>query len=100
MGDKSTNSMALDEDAGFDTDDIAAVARGAGPIPVTTLVLFAVGCVMLVLAAANLTSLPHWPLEHGQIPVFLAFFLFMSLAGRWFWTGIDFFIAAVRSRRG
>lgn len=34
----------------------------------------------------------------GQISVFLAFFLLMSLAGRWFWAGCDAIIG--RLRRG
>ncbi|WP_312029338.1 hypothetical protein [Gordonia paraffinivorans] len=63
-----------------------------------TWVLFALGCVLLVLIAANLTHLSEWAVRWGQIPVFLAFFLLMSLAGRWFWAGCDAIIG--RLRRG
>ncbi|OUC77238.1 hypothetical protein [Gordonia lacunae] len=63
--------------------------------PVLKAVLFVAGCALLVLAAANLTHLAQWADRWGQIPVFLGFFLLMSIAGRWFWTGADAILAKV-----
>ncbi|MFT4085906.1 MAG: hypothetical protein QM658_01935 [Gordonia sp. (in: high G+C Gram-positive bacteria)] len=63
-----------------------------------TVVLFVVGCSILVAAAASLTHLSEWAVRWGQIPVFLVFFLVMSLAGRWFWSGVDAVLAALKSR--
>lgn len=72
------------------TDDHPTGAAGAeGGASLWTWVLFVIGCVLLVVIAATLTRLPDWAQRYGQIPVFLGFFLTMSLAGRWFWTGID-----------
>ncbi|OUC75494.1 hypothetical protein CA982_26155 [Gordonia lacunae] len=66
-----------------------------GGFPVLKAVLFVAGCALLVLAAANLTHLAQWSQQWGQIPVFLGFFLLMSIAGRWFWTGADAILAKV-----
>ncbi|MFE0750388.1 hypothetical protein [Gordonia sp. NPDC058843] len=68
---------------------------GRGGFPVLQAALFVVGCALLVLAAANLTHLTEWADRWGQIPVFLGFFLLMSIAGRWFWTGTDAILAKV-----
>ncbi|WHU49350.1 hypothetical protein QNM97_10435 [Gordonia sp. L191] len=67
----------------------------SGGVPVVKVVLFLVGCVLLVLAAANLSNLGQWSDRWGVIPVFLAFFLVMSIAGRWFWTGADAILGAL-----
>ncbi|GAC67317.1 hypothetical protein [Gordonia soli] len=61
--------------------------------PLLQAALFVAGCALLVLAAANLTHLTEWSQRWGQIPVFLGFFLLMSIAGRWFWTGTDAILA-------
>ncbi|MEH3154009.1 MAG: hypothetical protein PGN29_01205 [Gordonia paraffinivorans] len=51
---------------------------------------FVLGCVLLVLCAWALsTRLQQWSHDYGGILVFLVFFLIMSIAGRWFWAGID-----------
>nr|WP_082932124.1 hypothetical protein [Gordonia sp. LAM0048] len=63
--------------------------------PLLQAALFVAGCALLVLAAANLTHLSEWSQQWGQIPVFLGFFLLMSIAGRWFWTGADAILAKV-----
>jgi hypothetical protein len=63
--------------------------------PLLHAALFVAGCALLVLAAANLTHLAEWSQRWGQIPVFLGFFLLMSIAGRWFWTGADAILAKV-----
>ncbi|QRY62319.1 hypothetical protein JVX90_18370 [Gordonia sp. PDNC005] len=59
---------------------------------------FIAGCAILVAAAMNMSNLGRWSVEHGQVPVFLVFFLVMSIGGRWFWTGIDAITAAVRTK--
>ncbi|MDT0223841.1 hypothetical protein [Gordonia sp. AC31] len=66
-----------------------------GGFPLLQAALFVAGCALLVLAAANLTHLAEWSDRWGQIPVFLGFFLLMSIAGRWFWTGADAILAKV-----
>ncbi|GAC69559.1 hypothetical protein [Gordonia soli] len=71
---------------------------GSG-FPAGKAVLFVAGCVLLVLAAANLTHLGEWSHRWGQIPVFLVFFLVMSIAGRWFWVGADAVLARVIGNR-
>ena len=78
------------------TDDQQPSAVGAGGASLWTWVLFVIGCVLLVVIAATLTRLPDWADRYGQIPVFLGFFLTMSLAGRWFWTGIDTLLTRLR----
>lgn len=62
------------------------------------MVLFLLGCGGMVWAAASISSLGEWALRWGQIPVMLGFFLFMAIVGRWFWSGVDAIIAAVRGR--
>ncbi|GED98878.1 hypothetical protein [Gordonia crocea] len=68
-------------------------------IPLSALIQLIVGTALLVAAAAALPRLSGWADDHGTIVVFLAFFLLMSLAGRWFWAGIDTLIAAVKGHR-
>nr|KOY49760.1 hypothetical protein ISGA_08130 [Gordonia sp. NB41Y] len=64
-------------------------------MPVLKVVLFLAGCALLVLAAANLSNLGEWSERWGVIPVFLVFFLVMSIAGRWFWAGADAILGAL-----
>ncbi|MFT4085738.1 MAG: hypothetical protein QM658_01055 [Gordonia sp. (in: high G+C Gram-positive bacteria)] len=63
------------------------------------MVLFLAGCALLIAAAASITRMSEWAVRWGQIPVFLVFFLVMSLAGRWFWGGIDALVGAFRNKR-
>ncbi len=61
----------------------------SGPV-VWRWVSFVIGTVVLVLCAWALGSkVPQWTRDHGTMLVFLSFFLIMSIAGRWFWKGID-----------
>ncbi|WP_079928597.1 hypothetical protein [Gordonia sp. i37] len=78
-----------------DADTSAAQDDAPGGVPVLKVVLFLVGCVLLVLAAANLSNLGEWSERWGVIPVFLVFFLVMSIAGRWFWAGADAILGAL-----
>ncbi len=73
--------------------------RPAAKVGLSTVVLFLVGCVILVVAAVNIANLSSWSVRYGDIPVFLTFFLVMSIGGRWFWGGVDAAIAAVRQGR-
>ncbi len=51
---------------------------------------FLAGCALLVWCAWALgDKLPQWSADYGRVLVFLVFFLIMSIAGRWFWKGID-----------
>nr|WP_082932080.1 hypothetical protein [Gordonia sp. LAM0048] len=77
--------------AGYSPD----VDNDRSGFPLLHAALFVAGCALLVLAAANLTHLAEWSQRWGQIPVFLGFFLLMSIAGRWFWTGADAILAKV-----
>ncbi|MFW0790426.1 hypothetical protein [Gordonia sp. CPCC 205333] len=72
-----------------------APADKADGIPVLKVVLFVAGTALLIVAAANLNHMGDWTTRWGQIPVFLVFFLIMSLAGRWFWTGADAIVSAI-----
>jgi hypothetical protein len=56
------------------------------------------GLAVLVVAFANLTNVPRWAEMHGSVPVYLAFFLVMSIAGRLFWSGTDTLITVARRR--
>ncbi|CAM4311560.1 hypothetical protein NONI108955_20265 [Nocardia ninae] len=47
------------------------------------------GLVLLIAAFATLNRIPGWADDYGAILVYLAFFLYMSLAGRLTWWGID-----------
>lgn len=68
------------------------------PIAPTTILLFTLGVILLICCALAITHLDKWAEEHGQILVFVAFFIIMSLAGRWFWGGIDAALTRIRSR--
>ncbi|MCF8610084.1 hypothetical protein L5G28_07895 [Gordonia sp. HY285] len=67
-------------------------------VSVWTMLLFIAGCAILVVAAWNLPNLARWGDDYGNVLVFLAFFMMMSIGGRWFWTGIDAIWNAVRGR--
>lgn len=65
---------------------------------ITTLLLFVVGCLLLIGCALAITHLGGWADDYGQVFVFVAFFIVMSLAGRWFWFGADTALTWVKSR--
>lgn len=56
------------------------------------------GCAIIVVAAINLPNLGRWGDEHGNVLVFLGFFLVMSIGGRWFWAGVDALWSAIRGK--
>lgn len=49
----------------------------------------AFGVVLLLVAFAHLNRMPGWADNYGAILVYLVFFLYMSIAGRLTWWGID-----------
>ncbi|MGW4842901.1 hypothetical protein [Nocardia brasiliensis] len=61
---------------------------------------FGVGLAMLIAAFATLDYVPGWAEDYGTILVYLAFFLYMSIAGRLTWWGIDALYARLRHGRG
>ncbi|WP_244332849.1 hypothetical protein [Gordonia polyisoprenivorans] len=91
----STPSLTATTSAPINSDPDLSEDTPSGGVPVLKVVVFLAGCVLLVLAAANLSNLGEWSDRWGVIPVFLAFFLLMSIAGRWFWTGADAILAAL-----
>lgn len=85
-------------------DDVAAATHGPnadtpGVAPrVIKAVSFFVGCALLVACAFALDRLGEWSADYGRVWVFLAFFLVMSLGGRWFWAGADAAIGWVKDQ--
>lgn len=93
----STNITATSNDPHEPTPETEAPPTSG--VPATTLLFLALGTVLLIASAAALPHLSQWADDHGTIPVFLGFFLLMSLAGRWFWTGVDAILAAIRGNQ-
>ncbi|MFG1793256.1 hypothetical protein [Nocardia sp. NPDC049149] len=59
----------------------------------------AVGFFMLLAAFAHLDRVPGWADDYGAILVYLAFFLYMSIAGRLTWWGVDILYARIKTGR-
>ncbi|MGO4205621.1 hypothetical protein AB4Z09_28590 [Rhodococcus sp. TAF43] len=56
------------------------------------------GLAVLVVVFANLDRVSTWASEHGQVWVYLGFFLVMSIAGRLFWWGVDTLVKNMASK--
>ncbi|SCZ15144.1 hypothetical protein SAMN02799641_05909 [Rhodococcus erythropolis] len=56
------------------------------------------GLALLIAAFAAIGRLGGWAADCGTILVYLAFFLWMSIAGRVFWWGADKLIAEARKK--
>ncbi|MFI9508394.1 hypothetical protein [Nocardia sp. NPDC052566] len=71
------------------------------PISPTTAAIgaTALGLLLLIVVFANLNRMPGWADDYGAILVYLAFFLYMSLAGRLTWWGIDTLHDQAKARR-
>jgi hypothetical protein len=54
-----------------------------------------IGLGLLIAGFAAITRLPGWIEEYGTVPVYLAYFLLMSVGGRLFWKGADTVVAMV-----
>ncbi|WP_341258424.1 hypothetical protein [Gordonia malaquae] len=85
------------EDDSTARDDRSGTTGEGKSVPVGTMVLFLLGCGVLVAAAMNISNLGPWGERYGEVWVFLGFFLVMSIGGRWFWAGIDAIVSALRS---
>ncbi|MFI7002490.1 hypothetical protein [Nocardia sp. NPDC050175] len=77
------------------TDRTAAEPNNAAWAPMALLA----GLFLLIAAFAHLNRMPGWADDHGAILVYLAFFLYMSIAGRLTWWGIDTTYTQVKARR-
>jgi hypothetical protein len=55
------------------------------------------GFVLLIVGFAALPHLAAWTQEWGTIPVYLTYFLVMSIAARLFWGGADPLLAAAKA---
>ncbi|MBF6183374.1 hypothetical protein [Nocardia otitidiscaviarum] len=88
------------------TVDAAATRRrehaAAEPVNPTTVAVggLVLGLVLLIVAFANLNQMPGWADDYGAILVYLAFFLYMSIAGRLTWWSIDTLRGQARSGWG
>ncbi|MGW4847680.1 hypothetical protein [Nocardia brasiliensis] len=72
------------------TDILTGTDRSAPAFAwVKPLVAVVGGVGLLVLAFALLDRISGWADQYGAIWVYLGFFVFMSIAGRLFWYGID-----------
>ncbi|MGW4847366.1 hypothetical protein [Nocardia brasiliensis] len=57
------------------------------------------GVILLAVAFATLDHIPGWADDYGAVLVYLAFFLYMSIAGRLTWWGVDTIYAQLKDRR-
>lgn len=57
------------------------------------------GVILLAVAFATLDHIPGWADDYGTVLVYLAFFLYMSIAGRLTWWGVDTIYAQLKDRR-
>ncbi|WP_228800690.1 hypothetical protein [Nocardia terpenica] len=55
------------------------------------------GLALVIAAFAVMNRIPGWADDHGAIPVYLAFFVYMSIAGRLTWWGVDTLIDRVKN---
>ncbi|AFU02904.1 hypothetical protein [Nocardia brasiliensis] len=82
----------------FDTDS-PAHRRGRAESAQWAPVALIVGLGMLVAAFDTLDRIPGWGEDYGAVLVYLAFFLWMSIAGRLTWWALDALADHVRKRR-
>ncbi|APB01719.1 hypothetical protein NS506_07700 [Nocardia seriolae] len=82
----------------------AAHRATASPEPLNPTVValggLVLGLVLLIVAFANLNRMPGWADDYGAVLVYLAFFLYMSIAGRLTWWAIDTLRDQAQDRRG
>ncbi|MFB8281992.1 hypothetical protein [Nocardia colli] len=90
----STASTAQDGRTGQDSTSSNATD------PVRVLGAIVVGVAMLIAAFAYLNRMSGWADQHGAVWVYLGFFVYMSIAGRLFWWGLDQLLDRLRAQRG
>ncbi|MFF2555016.1 hypothetical protein ACFVUS_28710 [Nocardia sp. NPDC058058] len=84
----------------------AAASHRAGSAPeppsqaVVALGGLALGLTLLIVAFAKMDRIPGWADNYGAVVVYLVFFLYMSVAGRLTWWGIDTLREQVKNLRG
>ncbi|MFC9435667.1 hypothetical protein [Nocardia sp. NPDC057030] len=83
------------------TTSNAQPAHAAGESDNTALAIPAllVGLAMLITAFATLNRMPGWADDYGAVLIYLVFFLYMSIAGRLTWWGIDTLYAQAKASR-
>ncbi|MDV6208066.1 hypothetical protein R3Q08_07450 [Rhodococcus erythropolis] len=78
---------AESSDRGWDpASELSSTSKGV--------ITAAIGLALLIAAFAVIGKLGAWAGDYGTILVYLAFFLWMSIAGRLFWWGADTLITA------
>ncbi|AFU06040.1 hypothetical protein [Nocardia brasiliensis] len=82
------------------TRDRQGFAGGSATDSLRVLGAIVVGVVMLITAFAYLNRIPGWADQHGAVWVYLGFFVYMSIAGRLFWWGLDQLLDRLRTQRG
>ncbi|MFF3223686.1 hypothetical protein ACFYV7_12915 [Nocardia suismassiliense] len=75
-------------------------ANNTGDSSVFAVLALAIGVGMLIAAFVTLDRVPGWADDYGAILVYLAFFLYMSIAGRLTWWAIDTLLAKAKNVRG
>lgn len=68
--------------------------------PLRVLGAVVAGVILLIAAFAYLNRIPDWADQHGAVWVYLGFFVYMSIAGRLFWWGLDQILDRLRTQRG
>ncbi|WP_052281203.1 hypothetical protein [Nocardia vulneris] len=69
----------------------------AGAVP--ALIALVLGLIMLIVAFTALDRVPGWADDYGAVLIYLALFLWMSIAGRLTWRGIDGLVQRWRDRK-
>ncbi|MGY4099131.1 hypothetical protein ACW2Q0_06165 [Nocardia sp. R16R-3T] len=58
----------------------------------------ATGLILLIAAFATVTLMPGWAADYGASLVYLAIFLYVTIAGRLTWWGVDILISNGKKR--
>lgn len=58
----------------------------------------AAGLILLIAAVATMSRMPGWADDYGAPLVYLAIFLYLAIAGRLTWWGVDILIGHTRKR--
>ena len=58
----------------------------------------ATGLILFIVAFATMNRMPGWADDYGATLVYLAIFLYLAIAGRLTWWGVDILICHARRR--